>query len=603
MIKKLILVLVAIFLAAMITSSLAESSPSVSGTIDWNNYSLEELIAIKDQLDEKITELRIKDAMENGDRKIEFPDDNIILYNGQTQKLEATVIPRIETAPAKTTLVWTSSNPEVVTVANGTIKGVTAGEAIITAAAQDNDFIFSNITVHVRNSANTLTLNTTTADLLLGDAEEKSNVQLAAEVLPEDAFDKSITWSSSDENIVTVSESGRVQAVSAGKAVITATTNDESLKQPKTAKCTVTVLQAVQKLTIEDNLTLNKKGTGKLNPVLAPENASNKKLIYTSSDPQIASVTQNGGIAANACGTCDIICETTDGSELKSTCHVEVIQMVTGIKLSANNLIIKANSQEIVKATVNPQDATQPKLKWSSSNSLIATVENGKIKALRGGDCVVTVATTDGSNLSADIKVHVPVFSVSKDQYSVTSKSGLSIPIKKTTSVRLTMTDNGGSYFDARWGTEDGEDCIIITPKVAGKGSVKIYCDNYKQDTVTIPIIIEHSAVYDTQSYPTITYTDAYRYPNNYKNKNVSFSGRVLQVMEGSWVTVLRVSSKGRYDNVVYVVIDNSEITTPILENDTVTVFGTYDGNYTYETIMGGSVTIPSVDAERINVK
>jgi hypothetical protein len=73
--------------------------------------------------------------------------------------------------------------------------------------------------------------------------------------------------------------------------------------------------------------------------------------------------------------------------------------------------------------------------------------------------------------------------------------------------------------------------------------------------------------------------------------------------MSGINENVYRISSKGRYDDVVYVRIKSSNITTPILEDDMVTVYGTYDGNYTYTAIFGQSITIPSVIAERIDVK
>lgn len=67
--------------------------------------------------------------------------------------------------------------------------------------------------------------------------------------------------------------------------------------------------------------------------------------------------------------------------------------------------------------------------------------------------------------------------------------------------------------------------------------------------------------------------------------------------------TSYRISSRGRYDDVVYVTIKNSDITTPVLKDDSVTVYGKYNGNYTYLATSGASMTIPSVTAERIDVK
>ena len=67
--------------------------------------------------------------------------------------------------------------------------------------------------------------------------------------------------------------------------------------------------------------------------------------------------------------------------------------------------------------------------------------------------------------------------------------------------------------------------------------------------------------------------------------------------------TTYRISSKGRYDNVVYVTIKNSDILTPVIEDDNVTVYGSFNGIKTYTATLGQSITIPWVKAERINVK
>ncbi len=483
--KRLCMFIVFILISALASAGIAEG-------IDINQYSIEELLALQEQIDARILELRTQDAIENGDRKIEFSENEIVVYNGQTQKLNATVVPRIETAPPKTELIWSSSDPGIATVSNGSIKGISAGDITITATAQDNEFISSSITVHVRNSVNSINLAEETFNLLLGDSEEKSKASLHIEVLPENAFDKSLTIKSSDENIVAVSETGELKAISAGKAIITVTTNDESLKQPKVAKCTVNVLQAVQKLTVESSLTLNKSKSEKVNPVILPDTASNKKLTYTSSNPSIVTVTQTGSLTAKGCGSCDIICETTDGSDLKAVCHVTVIQMVSNIQLSgAPNQVVKAGSSVRIQATITPQDATNKKLTWTSSNSNVATVDNGKITAVNGGDCTITCAATDGSEKKTTISVHVPTFSISKTDYTITSKNSLRIPIDVNGNQRLSISYNS-ACFEARL----RDDAITVTPVKAGSGTIKITNVNTNKDDVTIKINVDHSAMY-----------------------------------------------------------------------------------------------------------
>lgn len=425
-----------------------QTSQAPDGSFDISQYSIEELLALQEQIDERVHELRIQDAIENGDRKIEFSENEIIIYNGQTQKLDATVVQRIETAPKNTKLVWSSSDPDIATVSNGSVKGINAGDVTIKATAQDNEFITSSITVHVRNSVNSLKLVEPTINLLLGDSEEKSKATLETEILPENAFDKTLTMSSSDEKIVTVSETGELQAVSAGKAIITVTTKDESLKQPKVAKCTVTVLQAVQELTVESSLTLNKSQSSKLNPVVLPDNASNKKLTFTSSDPSIVSVSQTGALTAKACGSCNIICTATDGSGTSATCHVTVIQRVTGLRLSTTSLKTKVNNKTTLQTTINPQDATNKLLKWSTSNKAVAEVDsNGTITAKQAGECIITVATTDGSNLSTSVKVTVENLLKAREAYNLAKKMDADYVNKNNRLVNCSSSYTPNGYF------------------------------------------------------------------------------------------------------------------------------------------------------------
>lgn len=483
--KKIVILIAFILVAAVASAGIAED-------MDISQYSIEELLALQERIDERITELRIQDAAENGDRKIEFAENEIVVYSGQTQKLEVAVVPRFETAPKNTKLIWSSSNPEVATVSSGSVKGIGAGNATITAAAQDNEFISSSVTVHVRNSVNSLSLAEPAVTLLLGGADEKSRAGLNVEILPEDAFDRTLTMSSSDESVVTVSETGELKAVSAGKATVTVITNDKSLKQPKSAKCTVTVLQAAQELTVESSLTLNKSKSGKINPVILPDTASNKILKYTSSDPSIVSVTQTGALTAKACGSCDITCETTDGSELKAVCHVNVIQMVSSLRLSGSpNQVLNAGSSVRITASVTPQDATNKNLKWTSSNSNVATVDNGKITAVNGGDCTITCASTDGSEIKTAISVHVPTFSVSSTDYTITSKSTLSIPIDVNGSQRLSI-----SYSSSSFSARLSGDRITVTPLKPGSGSIKVTNASTNKDDVTIRIKVDKAAMY-----------------------------------------------------------------------------------------------------------
>ena len=99
-------------------------------------------------------------------------------------------------------------------------------------------------------------------------------------------------------------------------------------------------------------------------------------------------------------------------------------------------------------------------------------------------------------------------------------------------------------------------------------------------------------------------YQDIERNPDNYKEKPAVFTGKVIQVSEGSFgVTVFRVATKGENNNIVYVTHKKQENEARILEDDIITIYGVLDGVTTYESVLGHEITLPSIRAKFIEVK
>lgn len=136
------------------------------------------------------------------------------------------------------TLSWSSSDKSIVSVEDGTVTAVAEGTADITVSGGDNVSATCKVTVspeeEVEIEAESITLSTASADMLIGES-----MTLTATVLPENTTDKTVTWTSSESSIAGVDDNGTVTAVSAGTAVITATTVNG-----RTAECTVTVQAA-----------------------------------------------------------------------------------------------------------------------------------------------------------------------------------------------------------------------------------------------------------------------------------------------------------------------------------------------------------------------
>ncbi|CAH2712909.1 hypothetical protein BACCIP111895_00042 [Neobacillus rhizosphaerae] len=142
---------------------------------------------------------------------------------------------------------------------------------------------------------------------------------------------------------------------------------------------------------------------------ITPDNVTNKKIKWTSSNPEIASVDENGNVIGVKPGNVTITATTTDGSNLSPTCEVTVTDTkVESLQLNKNSLELKVGSSESLVASITPDDATNKKIKWTSSNPEIASVDdNGNVIGLKPGNVTITATTTDGSNLSATCEVTV----------------------------------------------------------------------------------------------------------------------------------------------------------------------------------------------------
>lgn len=203
--------------------------------------------------------------------------------------------------------------------------------------------------------------------------------QLTATILPEDAFDKSLKWSSSDESVATVDENGTVTAVKGGTAVITATSADGNV----TGSCTVTVKQHAEGISLDKTEAEMLKGESlTLVATVMPEEATNKNVVWSSSDENVASVTK-GVVYAKKTGSVTITAMTEDGG-YTAKCAITVRQHVTKASLSLHELTINVGEKKELCADVTPTGATNKTLLWSCSDETVAAVDaNGTVSALR----------------------------------------------------------------------------------------------------------------------------------------------------------------------------------------------------------------------------
>ena len=599
--------LLAILLVLCCLCILAPVSALAEGTDDfnWEDYTLDELLAIREGLSSVIAEKQREYAIEHGDRKILMPAEEQV-YVGGTLKLTPEVEKVLEDAPDSTKLVWTSSDTAVATVsAAGDVRGVSKGEAVITCTAEDNEYIFAECRVNAVLPVTAVAFeeNITTALLFEG---KDNGLQLGAVVSPEDAFCQDVEWISSNEDIASVDEKGYVTLKQPGNVTITLRSLDSFSPARKEARLALAVKQAASSITLDQSSVVMNKGSAlALRPTVLPENTSTKTVTWESSAPEIVTV-NNGQLHAVACGKATITCTAADGSGVKASCEVEVIQMVTNIRVLdvKNPQTLDMNGSILLRTEITPADATNKKLTWESSDPSVVTVsDTGKIQAVGGGTAVITCTAADGSGKKASATVFVPSIAVKQDLYTVTSKDGKSFDVEFYGKAgNFNITPASTAYFNVSHSHSGNKYTIKITPLRAGKASITLQDKADAKNNRTISITIDHSAVYDATSYPKANYADILRNPYAYKGENYSIYGKVLQV-DTSWgQTVARVGTGGYgyYDNVFYVTMPASSMDVKIIEDDLITIYGECTGTKTYTTIFGASITIPSMTAEKV---
>lgn len=167
-----------------------------------------------------------------------------------------------------------------------------------------------------------------------------------------------MVWTSSNEEVATVSDTGYVEICGVGTAVITVTAGNVK------AACKITVPQLIDWIEFdEDEIELKAGQTYQLKPYISPSDATNKKLKYTSSDTKVAEVSASGLVIAKSEGEAKIRAAATDGSDEYAVCYVTVTgkAKVTGITLDRTSAEVKRGEKLTLNATVSPSYASNKK--------------------------------------------------------------------------------------------------------------------------------------------------------------------------------------------------------------------------------------------------
>ena len=317
------------------------------------------------------------------DGKVKLSKTKAVVEKGKTLTLKATITP--SDLPDKS-VTWKSSNTEVATVTSaGKVKGVKTGTATITCTSNSTG---AKATCKV-------TVGCVKLDKTEMIVEKTKTKTLTATVNPSTLTDKSVTWTSSNTAVATVTSAGKVKGVKAGTATITCTSNATGLS----ATCKVTV--GYVKLD-QTEMIVEKAKTKTLTATVYPSSLSDGSVTWKSSNTAVATVTSTGKVKGVKAGTATITC-TSKATGLKATCKVTVGKVVIG----TSEFTIKKSRSAILYATVYPSDLTDKRVTWKSSNTSIATVTaEGKVKGIAAGTATIT-CTSVATGLKTTCKVTV----------------------------------------------------------------------------------------------------------------------------------------------------------------------------------------------------
>ncbi|MFH6602201.1 Ig-like domain-containing protein [Maribacter algicola] len=226
------------------------------------------------------------------------------------------------------------------------------------------------------------------------------NVDLTALIDPTNASNTGVSWSTSDPNIAAIDANGRVTAIAEGTVTITVTTDDGGFTATREITVSDGIVQVSGVSLASDEVTLAEDETIGFTAIIAPSNATDSSVVWSTSDASIATVDGNGLVTAVSEGTASIMVTTNDGG-FSATTVVNVnnnVVHVTGVSVSLATAVLYVGETLSLNATISPANADNGSVVWSTSDENIATVDaEGNVTALSEGSVSITVTTTEGS--------------------------------------------------------------------------------------------------------------------------------------------------------------------------------------------------------------
>ncbi|WP_314208804.1 Ig-like domain-containing protein [Vagococcus salmoninarum] len=422
---------------------------------------------------------------------------------GRTTSLKAKVEPKNATVQL---INWSSSDENVAQVdRDGVVTAIGGGTATVKGTVAGREAIYGETTVTVRGAANIpvtdINLISVINDTLeLGLTEEFT---INAEVLPRDASNQTIEYSSSDETIAKVDSKGVITGISSGQTTIYVTpqdeTNREALKEIKVEVSKYKLIEVTSLSLSKDKLTLTRAGrTANLSATVAPKNATIQSVNWSSSDENVAIVNDDGRVTAIGGGTATITATSAANKEIsqssvvtvRGAVNVPVTELELDVDLMETLKLARAETFT-VNAHVLPSNATDQGINFHSSDEDVVVVDSqGVITGVAPGKAFIHVLPNDETNREAQKTIAVEVIAdklieptnvkLSKEAVTLTRKG-------RTTNLSATVEPANSDIQLITWSSSDenvatvdgygrvtaiGGGTATITAAVAGREEV-----------------------------------------------------------------------------------------------------------------------------------
>ena len=479
---------------------------------------------------------------------IRFEEKSLQIFEGSSAQ---PVLIREGAAAEEGEPVFTSSKNSVVSVAaDGTLSALKKGEAVIRATLTSGKKKWTaTLSVKVLRAVTKVTLDTTKLRVYdptdprisgLLNEEPEGNViltaagksfKLAAVCTPPDASGKRVLFSSSDEGVLSVS-GDTAKARQAGECMLTAT----SEQNPEVQEFWhVLVTQPVAKLTVEtpEGRTVAAGGTLQLTAGFEPDNVTLREVEWSSRNPKVATVDQNGVVTGVKKGTTVIEAKALDGSGKKASVTVVVAQKPTGIAVRETSLMLATRQQGYLHASVQPQEANDRGLTFTSTDPSVATVTpSGQVRGVKRGECEIIIAAKADPNVS----VSVPVQVIQKVEKIVFTGTPVSLPVRTTAQLSWEVQPADATIQDVTFSSSNRKVATVdqngvVTGLVRGTSTITATATDGSgrrgqvRVTVTQPVegVAIQYPVYHVQLEGSMN-VKALIYPSNANNLNVHFT-------------------------------------------------------------------------------